>query len=122
MHEETEQPICYDVDPRTLMFLFGELPFITHLHERARSELENDDNVQIEGVKELLLAARDSYKADLGKRSRQVTPLMLSKCLQYTRNLIADSPSDDAGSDHNHHSRTTDSWRRVRVARCRTCQ
>lgn len=86
-HEETDQPSLHDVDPRTLMFLFGELPFITHLHERARSELENDDNVQIDGVKELLLAARDSYQAELGKRARRVTPLLLSKCLQYTRNL-----------------------------------
>ncbi|KAA1261694.1 hypothetical protein LF1_42490 [Rubripirellula obstinata] len=86
-HEETDAPVQFDVDKRTLMFLFGELPFITHLHERARSELENDDNVQIDGVKELLLAARDSYKAELGKRSRRVTPLLLSKCLQYTRNL-----------------------------------
>jgi hypothetical protein len=86
-HEETEPPIRYDVDRRTLMFLFGELPFITGLYERARAELENDDNVQIDGVKELLLAARDSYMADLGKRARRVTPLLLSKCLQYTRNL-----------------------------------
>ena len=86
-HEETEQPTLHDVDRRSLMFLFGELPFITNLHERARAELEDDDNVQIDGVKELLLAARDSYKADLGTRARRVTPLLLSKCLQYTRNL-----------------------------------
>lgn len=86
-HELTQTPIRYDVDKRTLMFLFGELPFITHLHERARAELEDDDDVQIDGVKELLLAARDSYLAEFGKRARRVTPLLLSKCLQYTRNL-----------------------------------
>ncbi|QDT01724.1 hypothetical protein K227x_00910 [Rubripirellula lacrimiformis] len=86
-HEEVCQPTRYPVKPRTLMFLFGELPFITGLHERARAELEDDDDIQIDGVKELLLAARDSYKKELGNRARRVTPLHLSKCLQYIRNL-----------------------------------
>ncbi len=86
-HEETATPVRFAVEPRTLMFLFGELPSITGLYERARAELENDDDLQIDGVKELLLAARDSYRAELGNRARRVTPLHLSKCLQYIRNL-----------------------------------
>ncbi len=86
-HEEVCPPTRYRVEPRTLMFLFGELPFITNLYERARAELEEDDDLQIDGVKELLLAARDSYKKELGNRARRVTPLHLSKCLQYIRNL-----------------------------------
>ena len=69
------------------MFLFGELPFITGLYERARSELEEDEDIQIDGVKELLIAARVAYRRDLGNRARRVTPLLLSKCLQYIRNL-----------------------------------
>ena len=86
-HDEVEAPVRYAVDPRTLTFLFGELPFITGLYERARSELEDDDNLQIDGVKELLIAARGSYQSELGNRARIVTPMLLSKCLQYIRNL-----------------------------------
>lgn len=86
-HDSVQTPVRYALDPRTLMFLFGELPFITGLYERARSQLEEDEDLQVDGVKELLLAARDSYRAELGNRGRRVTPLLLSKCLQYIRNL-----------------------------------
>ena len=86
-HDEVAPPQRYAVDPRTLMFLMGELPFITALYERARVRLESDDAIPVDGVKELLLAARDAYRADLGIRGRRVTPLLLSKCLQYIRNL-----------------------------------
>ncbi len=86
-HDVVQPAERFAVKDRTLMFLYGELPFITGLYERARSELENDDNIQIDGVKELLIAARDSYRKELGNRARRVTPLLLSKCLQYIRNL-----------------------------------
>lgn len=86
-HDAVETPTRYAIDPRTSMFLFGELPFITGLYERARSELEDDQDLQIDGVKELLIAARTSYRRELGNRARKVTPLLLSKCLQYIRNL-----------------------------------
>jgi hypothetical protein len=86
-HDEVESPTRYGVTDRTLMFLFGELPYITGLYERARSELEDDDDLQIDGVKELLIAARNAYRSEFGKRARRVTSLHLSKCLQYIRNL-----------------------------------
>lgn len=86
-HDEVQPPTATAVDPRTLVFLFGELPFITSLYERARVELEEDEALQIDGVKELLIAAKESYLAELGNRARRVTPLLLSKCLQYIRNL-----------------------------------
>jgi len=86
-HDDVQEPVRYAVKNRTLMFLFGELPYITGLYERARSELEEDDDLQIDGVKELLIAARDAYRRDLGNRARRITPLHLSKCLQYIRNL-----------------------------------
>jgi hypothetical protein len=41
----------------------------------------------VDGVKELLLAGRDSYLREFGNRARRVTPLLLSKCLHYIRNL-----------------------------------
>ncbi|MEE2935289.1 MAG: hypothetical protein VYA84_04750 [Planctomycetota bacterium] len=86
-HDEVATPIRHGVEDRTLMFLFGELPFITSLYERARSELEDDDDLQIDGVKELLIAARQSYLQEFGNQARKVTQHHLSKCLQYIRNL-----------------------------------
>ncbi len=86
-HEEVADPEIYQVDPATLLFLCGELPFLTGLYERARAELEDDENLSIDGVKELLVVARDAYRADLGQRARRITPLVLSQCLKYVRNL-----------------------------------
>ncbi len=77
----------YEVDPKTLAFLFDELPFIAGLYERARAELEDDENLQIDGVKELLIAARTTYRQELGNRARRITPMLLSQCLKYIRNL-----------------------------------
>jgi len=85
--ESVEPTEHYPVDPQTLLFLLGELPFITGLYERARAELEDDENLSIDGVKELLLAARDAYRADLKGRARKITPHMLRLCLKYLRNL-----------------------------------
>ncbi len=74
-------------EPDTLIFLLGELPFITGLYERARRELEQDDNLSIDGIKELLIAARDNYRSDYRNRARKITPHLLATCLKYIRNL-----------------------------------
>lgn len=86
-HENVAEPESYSVDPATLIFLLGEFPFITQLYERARAELEDDENLSIDGIKEMLLVARDRYKLDFGKRSRRITPNLLRQCLKYLRNL-----------------------------------
>ena len=86
-HDSVEPPTTYAVSANSLMFLFGELPFITGLYERARLALEDDENLSIDGVKQLLMSARSSYLQDLGKRARRVTPLLLRQCLKYIRNL-----------------------------------
>ncbi len=85
--DATEPPEIYSVHPRTLTFLFGELPYITGLYEWARSQLEDDQDLTIDGVKQLLVSARNSYLQDLGKRARKITPLHLRQCLKYVRNL-----------------------------------
>lgn len=82
-----EDPENYAVDPRTLIFLLGELPFITGLYERARSELETEENLSIDGVKELLVSARTAYRTELKSRARKITPHLLRQCLKYVRNL-----------------------------------
>ncbi|GIW95927.1 MAG: hypothetical protein KatS3mg110_3968 [Pirellulaceae bacterium] len=85
--ETTGAVETYEPDRRTLLFMLGELPFITALYERARSELDDDTNLSIDGVKELLLAARESYQREFGNRARRITPHLLSLMLKYIRNL-----------------------------------
>ena len=56
-------------------------------YEKARRELDDDENLSIDGVKELLLTSREAYLADFKGRARKITPLLLSQCLRYIRNL-----------------------------------
>lgn len=77
----------FAVEPRTLAFMLGELPFFTGCYETARAELDDDENLSIDGIKALLLATRDSYKAELKKRARPITPQLLKVLLKYIRNL-----------------------------------
>ncbi len=86
-HDSVTLPTTHSINPNSLIFLFGELPFITGLFEQARVELEDDENLSIDGVKQLLMSARSSYLQDLGKRARRITPLLLSQCLKYVRNM-----------------------------------
>ncbi len=86
------QPVAeaegYTVAEQTLLFLLGELPYITGVYEEARQELAVDQQLPaIDGIKRLLMSARASYQADLGPRGRRITPLLLSQCLKYIRNL-----------------------------------
>lgn len=85
--DDVEDTELYQADPRTLIFLLGELPFITALYERARADLEDDENLSIDGVKELLLAARTAYLDEFRGRARRITPHLLAQCLKYVRNL-----------------------------------
>ena len=85
--EDVEQVETHRVAPQTLTFLLGELPFVTGLYERARSELDNDENLSIDGVKQLLIVAREAYRNDFRGRARKITPQSLRMCLKYIRNL-----------------------------------
>lgn len=86
-----QRPSVYDVNPSTLYFVLGELPFITELYERRRAELRSDRNLSIDGIKELLLEARsrwlESRKAEGESVPNWVTPHLLKLYLQYVRNL-----------------------------------
>lgn len=77
----------YQPEEKNLLFCLGELPFITGLYERARAELDDDENLSIDGVKELLITARDRYKDDLKKQARPITPKLLALLMKYIRNL-----------------------------------
>lgn len=77
----------FAVDPQTLIFALGELPFLTGLYERGRRELTPDDNLSVDGVKELVLAARDRLKEKLPRVAQRVTPQLLATYFRYVRNL-----------------------------------
>jgi hypothetical protein len=80
-------PELYRVDPGTLVFLLGELPFITGLYEQSRFNLDGDENLSIDGIKEMLLSAREKYRSELKNRGRKITPHLLATYLKYVRNL-----------------------------------
>jgi hypothetical protein len=84
---EVAETETFQADPQTLLFLLGELPYITGLYEQARVQLDDDANLSLDGVKQLLLAARDAYQADFKGRARRITPLLLRQLLKYVRNL-----------------------------------
>ncbi|MES2791875.1 MAG: hypothetical protein V4719_19830 [Planctomycetota bacterium] len=85
--ELVEETTTYQVEPRTLLFILGELPYITGLYERARSELDDDENLSLDGIKELLVETRARYKADLKHQAREITPHLLATYFRYVRNL-----------------------------------
>jgi hypothetical protein len=77
----------YPVDPRTLLFVLGELPYITGLYERGRCELTPDDNLSVDGVKEMVLDARERLRAQDPRLAQRITPQLLSIYFRYVRNL-----------------------------------
>jgi hypothetical protein len=77
----------FGVEAKTLIFLLGELPFLTGLYERGRRELTPDDNLSVDGVKEMVLAARDLLKEKQPKVANRITPQLLSVYFRYVRNL-----------------------------------
>ncbi len=85
--EAEHEPAIYKVAPETLLFLLGELPYLTGLYERARAELDDDENLSIDGIKEMLLTTRERYKEELKGRARNISPHLLSNYLKYVRNL-----------------------------------
>ena len=85
--DPVEDTVIYQADSSTLMFMLGELPFVTGLYEQARQQLDDDENLSVDGVKALLIAARQSYRRELKGRARRVTPHLLDCCLKYIRNL-----------------------------------
>ena len=54
--------LSFPVDPKNLIFALGELPYITSLYERGRSELLPDDNLSVDGIKEMVLDAREAER------------------------------------------------------------
>jgi hypothetical protein len=77
----------FRVAPRTLVFFLGELPFLTGLYERGRIDLGDDENLSVDGVKELVLEARDRLRTTHPRIAQRITPQLLSLYFRYVRNL-----------------------------------
>jgi len=86
-HDATHDTQWFQVHADTFYFLLGEIPFITELYERTRESLSDDAHLSIDGVKELLISARDDYQQRFRNRARSITPRTLALCLKYIRNL-----------------------------------
>ena len=87
-HERFFAPVrAHAVRPETLTFFLGELPFVTALYERARATLESDENLSIDGVKELVLQARDRWSQRGEGTTDWLTPARLQIYFRYVRNL-----------------------------------
>jgi hypothetical protein len=87
-HEMYFAPIhAHDVEPKTLAFFLGELPFITALYERARATLDPDEELAVDGVKELLQESRGRWSEGRDDKGGWLGPQLLQTFLQYVRNL-----------------------------------
>lgn len=77
----------YTVSARTLYFMLGEIPYITYLYEKSRKELTSDENLSIDGVKELLIEARRRWLIKHDLTQHYLNPQLLQLYMQYVRNL-----------------------------------
>jgi hypothetical protein len=84
---DVEDAQLCSVAPNSLLFMLGELPFLTGLYEQARAELDSDENLSVDGLKQLLLASRDRYQIEMRSLARRITPKLMSVFLRYVRNL-----------------------------------
>lgn len=80
-------PALYGLEPNTLFFALSEFPYITYLYEKNRQELKSDRGVAIDGVKEIMLKARENFLAKHKVRYHNLTSQTFQVYLQYVRNL-----------------------------------
>lgn len=80
-------PNLYGLEPATLFFALSEFPYITYLYEKNRQELKSDRGVAIDGVKEIMLKARENFLAKHKVRYHNLTSQTFQTYLQYVRNL-----------------------------------
>jgi len=80
-------PEVFRVAAPHLYFVLGELPFVTHLYEHRRAEMLPDHTLAVDGVKALLIEARNAWVVKHDLRRHWLTPQTLSRLLKYVRNL-----------------------------------
>lgn len=80
-------PTLCGVLPETLFFALTEFPYITYLYEKRRQEMRSDRDVAVDGVKEILIRARERYLQKHKVRYHNLTQQSFQVFLQYVRNL-----------------------------------
>ena len=63
-------PVCRPVAADCLYFTLGELPHITHQYEHRRAEMVADETLSIDGIKALLIDARDRWQSRVSEVHR----------------------------------------------------
>ena len=82
-----DSPALYGLEPATLFFALSEFPYITYLYEKNRQELKSDRGVAIDGVKEIMLKARENFLTKHKVKYHNLTSQTFQTYLQYVRNL-----------------------------------
>ncbi len=82
-----QSPELYKVDEKTLFFALGELPYFTYLYEKKRGELLSDNNLSIDGIKELLIESRNRFIKKHELSQSYLAPNALQVYMKYVRNL-----------------------------------
>ena len=85
-HATAAMPRLSRVADDDLYFVLGELPFITYLYEHRRAEFIEGRTLAIEGVKALMLEARDRWRGQVDFDHHWLTPHRLGLMLRYLRN------------------------------------
>ncbi len=80
-------PRLWGLEPNTLFFALSEFPYITYLYEKNREELRSDKDLSVDGVKEIILKARDLFLEKRKGRYHNLNASTLQIYLQYLRNL-----------------------------------
>ena len=85
--EPVSNPEIYGIEPPTLMFALSEFPYVTSLYEKRREEMRSDRTAEIDGVKEILLRAREKFLKKHKVQYHNLTSQAFQIFLQYVRNL-----------------------------------
>ncbi|QPJ65955.1 MAG: hypothetical protein G3M78_11345 [Candidatus Nitrohelix vancouverensis] len=80
-------PHLYDLRKNSLYFALSEFPYVTSLYEKYRLNLKSDRNTSIDGIKEILLHAREEFVKKRRLRYHGLSAHTLQMQLQYIRNL-----------------------------------
>ncbi|QPJ63352.1 MAG: hypothetical protein G3M70_16290 [Candidatus Nitronauta litoralis] len=85
--EKTNNPDLFGIEHSTLTFALSELPYVTSLYEKRREELRSDKTAEIDGVKEILLRAREKFLERHKVKYHNLSSQAFQVYLQYVRNL-----------------------------------
>ncbi len=100
--------------PGRLIFALGELPYITGLYERGRRELTPDDNLSVDGVKEMVLDARERLQEETSQDRPADHAAAALGLLSIHPQPLAARPPADARPLHSDRGGPADGRRRLR--------